>query len=391
MWLFDEFLANDVRTNVYNTATNAKVKKAKKNNVDDEDRFLTKEEISYKRFLAYKRGRRSRKRSALKLESDEESQRIIEEFKNTPSPITTPNEWDNLYLNTYLKDIWWERYVWERPKWKTAYWNVHPKTWFNITCPIKLIPSRGLKMRYDYWMGVQLLVAEFLKWREDEIKRKFNLKDIKLIDWYNNGVAEYYAKGWAKTIKKERQSIYWWKGTSVMLQAVNQIYREGHYSPTAWLHWVGTSYLIGDVVFDWFWHCDYVSNFWNPDYMQHREFLHSMMCAVRNPNLKEELVQKIPIFYLRQPIIVRVPTNKIEHTILERNERKTLGLTNNWEWDYYWTSTLPTKDFPTWQQIKEKFKIEDETPWDVKPYHFKKEYNQQPLPKSKANFYLRNE
>jgi hypothetical protein len=42
MSLFDEFTQNAVKQNVYNTKTNKAVKEKKK----EEDRFLTKEEIS---------------------------------------------------------------------------------------------------------------------------------------------------------------------------------------------------------------------------------------------------------------------------------------------------------------------------------------------------------
>jgi hypothetical protein len=47
--LFDEFLQNEVKQNVYQNKSNKKIKKEKKAIEEEENRFLTKEEIALKK------------------------------------------------------------------------------------------------------------------------------------------------------------------------------------------------------------------------------------------------------------------------------------------------------------------------------------------------------
>jgi hypothetical protein len=47
--LFDEFLQNEVQQNVYQNKSNKKIKKERKAIEEEENRFLTKEEISLKK------------------------------------------------------------------------------------------------------------------------------------------------------------------------------------------------------------------------------------------------------------------------------------------------------------------------------------------------------
>lgn len=398
MWLFDEFLQNDVQQNVYRTKNNEKIKKERKWRIEFEDRLLTKKELQHKHKLEYNR-EFWRKRVADNQEFNKEMYAERDEYwRNEPTPLYSPNEIDNLYLNEHLQDIGGERYVGERPKWKTAYWTSFPRRYFDITCPIKIIPSRGLEMRYNQGMDVQLIVADFLKWREDEIRKNYRRKNFELKEWFNNWVAEYIAKTpRTKKIKKEWRDIYWWRGCSVMSQAVIHIAKFWYYTPLQWMHWVGFSFLIGDTIFDWFWHCDYVSRFWNWDYMQHWEYLHQCTQAIRNPEFDKNLLQKIPFFRIVNPIMVRVPANSMpvrkmgEHYLKGRPEPDELiGKENNCEWDYYWTSLLPTRDFPKWKEIVKRFGFNEEEWIEYKPYLFNKEYNQQPLMKGSRLLYQWN-
>ena len=398
MWLFDEFLQNEVKQNVYQNKSNKKIKKEKKAIEEEENRFLTKEEIALKKKKARDKALWDKRIKDWQEFNKQMYAERDEYWREYPVPLCSPNEIDNLYLNEHLQEIGWERYVGERPKWKTAYWTSLPKRYFDIACPIKIIPSRGLEMRYNQWMDVQLVVADFLKWREHEIRKNYRKGNFKLNEWFNNGVAEYVAKTpRTKKIKKEWRDIYWWRGCSAMSQAVIYIWRYWYYPPLVWLHWIGPSYLIGDTVFDWYGHCDYVSRFWNWDYMQHSEYLHQCTQAIRNPNFDKELLQKIPFFRMLNPIMVRIPANSLtvwkewQHYEKWRPEPdKLIGKENNWEYDYYWTSLTAIRDFPKWDDIVKRFGFNEEDVVKYKPYLFKADYNKQPLMKYKRLLYTRD-
>ena len=106
--MFDEFLQNEVKENVYQTKTNEKIKKEKKEN---EDRFLTKQEIQHRHKLEHNRAY-WHKRVTDNQEFNKQMYAERDEYwREYPIPLTTPNEIDNLYLNHYIQDIGGIRYV----------------------------------------------------------------------------------------------------------------------------------------------------------------------------------------------------------------------------------------------------------------------------------------
>lgn len=397
MWLFDEFLQNEVQQNVYQNKSNKKIKKEKKRRIEFEDRLLSKKELQYKHKLEQNRAY-WHKRVADNQEFNKQMYAERDEYwREYPIPLTTPNEIDNLYLNHYAQDIGGIRYVgnyWIR---YTAIWNWDWLKYFDITCPIKLIYSLGLERRYNQWMDIQVEIAKFLKDRHNEIKRNYTRNHTRLItnNWTGWVTYKTISHSWCRQIVNEWKAIYGTRGVDMMMWAVKDIYRYWYWSPLVWLHWIGPSYLIGDVMYDWFGHCDYISNFWNPkDYIEHRQLLHTMAFAARDPKLKKEKKEKIPYFRMSNPIIIRIPSNGIEirqegqHYSKWRPEPDTLlGKSNNGEWDYYWVSLQPYRPFPSWSDIQNKFWIDDTK--FTEGFRYNTKYHIQPACKYPHNLYLR--
>lgn len=378
MWLFDEFLQNDIKKSVYHTKTNKKVKEEKK----EADRFLTKKEIQLKHKKEYDKAfwdRRIKDWQEFNKAMQKERDEIL---KWQPIPLSTPNEIDNWFLNEYVKDIGWIRYVWNFNLGQTAIWRPNLKKYFDISCPIKLIYSLWLERRYNQWMEIQVEIAKFLKGREREIMVNFSRNDYKL----RNDSWSRWLYYWARTGSRSRAILDEWKelhgtrGATMMFEAVRYIYKYGYWSPLQWLHWIGPSYLIGDVVYDGFGHCDYISLNWNREYNKHRPLLHSMALAIRDQKLKKEKLEKIPIFRLNNPIIIRVASNKIQ----TEEER----WTNNGERDYYRTSINPTRPFPSRGEIENKFWLD--ATFNEK-YWYNAQYPVQPGPRASHNLYERDE
>ena len=347
-----------------------------------EDRFLSKAELRLKKKKAYDKAFWDRRIK----EGQEFNQQMYKErdeyCAQEPSPLITPNEIDNLYLNTYMDDIGGYRFIGQLPKWHTAYWRKHPNGYFKLMTPIKLIYSLGLERRYNQWIDLQCVIYAFLKDRIPEIMANYsrdhwNLKSHKK----NTTPLLYRAINWTRwrKIMDEWDAKYWKRGRSMMFQAVKDIYTYWYWSPLQWLHWIGPSYLIADVMYDWFGHCDYISNFWNAkDYIAHRTMLHNMTLAIQDPKIKREDLNQVPYFIMDRPLLMRVPSNKIQ----TEDELKS----NNWEYDYYWVSLAGIKEFPSWEEIVKKYGIGEKKRWSLSS--FKQPYPIQPACKAPHNLYL---
>ena len=378
MSLFDEFTQNAVKQNVYNTKTNKSVKEKKK----EADKFLTKKEIQLKHKKEYDKAFWDRR-----IKEWQEFNKVMyaerdEYWRQHPIPLSTPNEIDNWFLNEYAKDIGWNRFIgnfWIR---NTAMGNCDWLKRFDISCPIKLIYSLWLERRYNQWMEIQVEIAKFLKGRENEIMANYTRNHTRLVtdNWTGWVTHKTVSHSWCRQIINEWKEHHGSRGATMMFEAVRYIYKYGYWSPLQWLHWIGPSYLIGDVVYDGFGHCDYISLDWNREYNEHRPLLHSMALAIRDQKLKKEKLEKIPIFRLCNPIIIRVASNKIQ----TEEER----WTNNGERDYYRTSINPTKPFPTWWEIEKKFWLDatfNEKFW------YNAQYPVQTGPRAFHNLYERDE